>query len=182
MKIAGEIESGLVERALDYLTDSKSLSNSDYVILIYGQGAQTRSFYNKLKKLDYVEVLWAGWYGPGWLSFLSFIPNQSGLIKVKSLEKLKKLFLATGVMSICTLIIVKESKAQLLAREIQVHNKKIKLDDFFKDTDDYFYYEVDDGYAYGSEEDEDIVYRVFAYGSGFDSSIIEGLEKEETEF
>jgi len=172
MKIDGEVEEKVVEHTLDQLSGSEALAGSGYVILIYGQGAQTRSFYKKLKSDPDVDVLWTGWRGPKWLAFLSFIPAQAGLVRLNNLKKLKAVFQSVGELSVCSLMIVRVSKAQDIIKAIKSSSRNIDAEKFFSERDDYLYYEVNDDYGY--EGHEDIVYQVLSYGSAFDKTILQG--------
>lgn len=61
-------------------------------MLLYGGGGQSKSFYNNLSEDPEIEILWTGWCGPKWSSFLSFIPGQAGLLKVLNQGRLKTLY------------------------------------------------------------------------------------------
>jgi len=81
-----------LESILEELSTSGKLNLNDYDLLLYGGGGQSKSFYNNLSKDPEVEILWTGWCGPKWSSFLSFIPGQAGLLKVLKQDRLKSLY------------------------------------------------------------------------------------------
>lgn len=87
-----EISVTKLELILEELSPSSNLNLNEYDLLIYGGGGQSRSFYNNLSKGHEVEILWTGWCGPKWTSFLSFIPGQAGLLKVLKQDRLKPLY------------------------------------------------------------------------------------------
>jgi hypothetical protein len=87
-----EISVTKLESILMVLSTPGSLNLDDYDLLIYGGGGQSKSFYNNLSKDPGVEILWTGWSGPKWSSFLSFIPGQAGLLKVLKQDRLKTLY------------------------------------------------------------------------------------------
>lgn len=174
MKITGEVEEKVVAHTLDQLCGSEAFSNSDYVILLYGQGARSRTFYTNLKRNPDVEVLWNGWRGPKWLAFLSFIPAQAGLVRLHNIKKLKTLFHLIGEISVCSLMIVREIKAQNILEEIKKSDGVVDPEKFFNEQDDYLYYEVNDDYSY--EGHEDIVYQVLSYGSAFNKDILQNID------
>jgi len=172
MKISGEVEEKVVAHTLEQLSSSEVLADSDYVIMIYGQGVRSRAFYQKLQSDPDVDVLWNDWRGPKWLAFLSFISAQAGLVRLNNLKKLKTVFQSVGELTVCSLMIVRESKAQDINEAIKTSSRIIDAEKFFGEQDDYLYYEVNDDYGY--EGHEDIVYQVLSYGSAFDKTILQG--------
>jgi len=87
-----EISVTRLESILEDLSTPGKLNLNDYDLLLYGGGGQSKSFYNNLSKDPEVEILWTGWCGPKWTSFLSFIPGQAGLLKVLNQGRLKTLY------------------------------------------------------------------------------------------
>jgi hypothetical protein len=87
-----EIPVTKLESILEALSAPGTLNLYDYDLLVYGGGGQSRSYYNNLRNDTEVEILWTGWCGPKWTSFLSFIPGQAGLVKVLKPTRLKPLF------------------------------------------------------------------------------------------
>jgi hypothetical protein len=81
-----------LESILEALSTPGMLNLTCCDLLIYGGGGQSRSYYNRLRSDPEVEILWTGWCGPKWTSFLSFIPGQAGLVKVLKPDRIKPLF------------------------------------------------------------------------------------------
>jgi hypothetical protein len=87
-----EISVTKIESILEALSTPGKLNLNDYDLLLYGGGGQSKSFYNNLSEDPEIEILWTGWCGPKWTSFLSFIPGQAGLLKVLNQGRLKTLY------------------------------------------------------------------------------------------
>ncbi|HYF68773.1 MAG TPA: hypothetical protein VD884_11600 [Ohtaekwangia sp.] len=87
-----EIPVTKLESILEALSAPGTLNLHDYDLLVYGGGGQSRSYFNNLSNDTEVEILWTGWCGPKWTSFLSFIPGQAGLVKLLKPTRLKPLF------------------------------------------------------------------------------------------
>jgi hypothetical protein len=87
-----EISVAKLESILTTLSTPGILDLTRHDLLIFGGGGQSRSYYNNLRSDHEVEILWTGWCGPKWTSFLSFIPGQAGLVKVLKPSRLKPLF------------------------------------------------------------------------------------------
>src|SRR5688500_16798491 len=87
-----EIEVSELNAILSFLTTSTEIDLENFDFLIYGGGGQGKKFYRDLAKDKELEILWTGWSGPKWTSFLSFIPGQAGLIKLLKQSRLKTLF------------------------------------------------------------------------------------------
>jgi len=87
-----EISVAKLDTILATLSTSGILDLTRNDVLIFGGGGQSRSYYNNLRSDPDVEILWTGWCGPTWTSFLSFIPGQAGLVKILKPSRLKPLF------------------------------------------------------------------------------------------
>lgn len=87
-----EIPVTKMESILVALSTPGQLNLNEYDLLLYGGGGQRKSFYNNLREDSEIEILWTGWCGPKWSSFLSFIPGQAGLLKVLNQGRLKTLY------------------------------------------------------------------------------------------
>ena len=87
-----EIPVTKMESILEALSTPGQLNLNEYDLLLYGGGGQSKSFYNNLREDSEIEILWTGWCGPKWSSFLSFIPGQAGLLKVLNQGRLKTLY------------------------------------------------------------------------------------------
>jgi hypothetical protein len=110
-----EISVTKLESILEELSTPGKLNLNDYDLLIYGGGGQSKSFYNNLSKDPEIEILWTGWCGPKWTSFLSFIPGQAGLLKVLKQERLKPLYEELASHSVSDLYCVpKQLTAKIL--------------------------------------------------------------------
>lgn len=169
MKIAGEIYESQVEQTLEELQSSEYMHEPNYVVLIYGQGGQTRKFYKELINSADVDVLWSGWCGPKWSKIFSFIPGQAGLVRLNNLKVVKDIFTSVGAMSLCSLIFTHEGKAEELRKQLVNNNWNIDLEKFFSSDTNYLYYEVDDDYA--TSENEGVVYRALSYGKSFSKEL-----------
>lgn len=94
-----EIEVSKLDNILSFLAASAKLDLQNFDILIYGGGGQSKQFYRGLAMDNDVEILWTGWPGPRWTSFLSFIPGQAGLIRLLKQERLKTLYEELAALS-----------------------------------------------------------------------------------
>jgi hypothetical protein len=77
---------------LQTLSTAGVLDLTDYDLLVYGGGGQSKAYYLELGNDPDVEIMWTGWSGDKWTSFLSFIPGEAGLVKVLNRSRLKSLF------------------------------------------------------------------------------------------
>jgi hypothetical protein len=87
-----EIPVAEMELILQTLSTPDVLDLTDYDLLVYGGGGQSKSYYKALRNDPEVEILWTGWSGGKWTSLLSFIPGEAGLVKVLNQNRLKSLF------------------------------------------------------------------------------------------
>lgn len=127
-----EIPVTKLESILEALSAAGTLNLYDYDLLVYGGGGQSRSYYNNLSNDTEVEILWTGWCGPKWTSFLSFIPGQAGLIKVLKPSRLKSLFEDLASHSVSDLYYVPKALTQRIKQAVisgpSSHNSKTILE------------------------------------------------------
>jgi hypothetical protein len=117
-----------LESILKALSTPGTLDLNDYDLLVYGGGGQSRSYYDNLSNDPEVEILWTGWCGPKWTSFLSFIPGQAGLVKVLKQRRLEPLYEELASHSVSDLYYVPreltERIKQAVIRGPSSHNSK----------------------------------------------------------
>jgi hypothetical protein len=127
-----EISVTKLESILMVLSTPGNLSLDDYDLLIYGGGGQSKSFYNNLSKDPGVEILWTGWSGPKWSSFLSFIPGQAGLLKVLKQDRLKTLYEDLASHSVSDLYYVPKALSEKIKQSVMTapssHDSKKTLE------------------------------------------------------
>lgn len=171
MKFQGEIDYDTVDVILDKLTDY-SLTNDKYQILILGQGGQPRSFYRQLKSEKDIEVLWTGWSGPAWTLIFSFIPGQSGLVKLKNRKRLKEFYNEIGAQSFCGLCFVdKDTEEKIVKRVI---NRERGIENLIESSQENFMLDIDFDYNAGPRDGE-LVYKIAVVGQKVDPAIVELL-------
>ena len=175
MKHQTEIEYDKIDAILDKLTDYAT-ANDRYQILIHGQGAQPRSFYNKLQMERDIDLIWTGWSGPKWTVIFSFIPGQSGLIRLKNKTRLKNLFYEIGEQSYCGLYFV-DKKAEQEIIDIVTKKKKGKISDLIEESVDNFMLDVYFDY-HGGQRDGEVVYKITYTGQKVDTEIVNLLNVE----
>ncbi len=161
MKFQGKITWESLDKILDELLDCLQIRDK-YRILIFGQGAKTKSFYKNLKLEKDIEVLWTGWLWSGWTLILSFIPGQSGLIRLKNTNRLKELYYEIGAQSFCALCFVDSKTENEMLRRI-AHKHKAKLSDLIENSENSFILDVDFDYHSGARDDE-VVYKLAYLG------------------
>lgn len=88
------------EAMLDEFANSPAIDLNSHDLLLYGGGGQDRSFYPELAKDPRVDLLWTGWPGPKWTRFLSFIPGEGGLLRLKDLNWFKELYYELAANSV----------------------------------------------------------------------------------
>ena len=175
MRYEEEIEFERVDLILDKLTDY-SLTNDKYQILIYGQGSQSKSFYRQLKEEKDIELLWTGWSGPTWTLILSFIPGQSGLIKLKNKRRLKEFYNEIGAQSFCALCFVdKETEEQIIDRVSKKDKRGIS--ELIENSNSNFMLDIDFDF-HGGQRDGEVVYKIAHVGQKVDPIIVNLLSGE----
>jgi hypothetical protein len=65
-----------------------------------------------------IEILWTGWCGPKWTSFLSFIPGQAGLVKVLNQSRLKPLYEDLASHSVSDLCYVPKDFTEMIKQAV----------------------------------------------------------------
>lgn len=113
-----EISVARLESILEDLSTPGKLNLHDYDLLLYGGGGQSKSFYNNLSKDPEIEILWTGWCGPKWSSFLSFIPGQAGLLKVLNQGRLKTLYEDLASQSVSDLYYVPKALTEKIKQAV----------------------------------------------------------------
>ena len=88
------------ERFLEKLSKAGLTNQNTHNLILFGGGGQSKNFYQELRSNIRVEVLWSGWPGPKWLSFLSVVPSQGGIIRVIDTSVLPELFTDLSVHSV----------------------------------------------------------------------------------
>jgi len=138
-KIEGEILIDTMETVIKTLPDLQSIYSADHSILIYGMGGQPKSFYRDLQNNADIELLWTGWSSKVWWTYLlSFIPGQSGLVKVLNRQRLGKLFLDIGEQSMCALYFIPNNLVTPILQEIKLNREKADIESLLKGQDNYF--------------------------------------------
>ena len=175
MKYENEIEFEKIDVILDKLTDY-SQTNDKYEVLIYGQGSQPKSFYRKLKIEKDIELLWTGWSGPTWTLIFSFIPGQSGLIRLKNKKRLKEFYNDIGAQSFCALCFVdKDSEAEII--EWVTKKNKREIHELIENSENNFMLDIDFDY-HGGQRDGEVVYKIAYVGQKVDPTIVKLLSEE----
>lgn len=72
----------------------------------------------------------------------SFIPGQSGLVRLLDYNELKALFLSVGEQSLCTLLISTED----LTKSITKNSSEFDIEESLNNRKHYFFYSVDDDF------------------------------------
>lgn len=128
-----------LESILTALSIPGTLDLNAYDLLVYGGGGQSRSYYNNLNKDPEVEILWTGWSGSKWTSFLSFIPGQAGLLKVFKQSRLKPLYEELASHSVSDLYYVPKALTEKIKQAVisgpSSHDSKMIL----RNERDFFY-------------------------------------------
>ena len=174
MKFQGEIDYDTVDTMLNKLTNY-SLTNDKYQVLIYGQGSQPKSFYRKLKLEKDIELLWTGWSGPTWTLIFSFIPGQSGLVRLKNKKRLKEFYEDIGAQSFCTLCFVdKETEDEIIDRVTKKDKREIH--ELIESSESNFMLDIDFDY-HGGQRDRELVYKIAYVGQKVDPTIVKLLSE-----
>ena len=105
------------ERFLEKLSKAGLTNQNTHNLILFGGGGQSKNFYQELRSNIRVEVLWSGWPGPKWLSFLSVVPSQGGIIRVIDTSVLPELFTDLSVHSVSEIIYLPKDGTKLLLEE-----------------------------------------------------------------
>jgi hypothetical protein len=103
---------------LQSLSTAGVLDLAGYDLLVYGGGGQSKAYYHELRNDPEVEILWTGWSGSKWTSFLSFIPGEAGLVKVLNESRLKSLFEDMASHSVSDLYYVPKELTEKIKQEV----------------------------------------------------------------
>lgn len=175
MKLQGEINNDTVDTILDKLTDY-SLTSDKYQVLIYGQGSQPRSFYRKLKSERDIELLWTGWSGSPWTLIFSFIPGQSGLVRLRNRKRLKEFYNEIGAQSFCSLCFVdKDAESEIIKCVTEKDEREIH--ELIESSENNFMIDIDFDY-HGGQRDGEVVYKIAYVGQKVDPTIVKLLSDE----
>jgi hypothetical protein len=154
---------------LSELQTVDSLKDDKFSLLIYGQGGQTKSFYNKLANDPDVTLCWTGCSGPKWMRILSFIPSQGGLLKVNNIGRIKKLYENVGQQSCCGLYFLPKNIASKIILAVRSSPfkfwKEMKLSSFLEGETEFFILDT------FFDTDEDFYHVELKYGEGLDPNI-----------
>ena len=169
--IEGIISDELMKSILHSLARLNALNRPDYTILIHGMGGQTHSFYKSLKKQIDVEVLWTGWSSKIWWThiFRSFA-GQGGLVKVKNLQALEKIFREIRLQSMSGLYFVPTKLVEEIKIDTIKNRNLIQFERILKDEEDFFILVVNSGKNDGVNGEEVIIKEVIM-GNNLDSEI-----------
>lgn len=148
--------------------------DSDFSILIFGQGSQTRSFYRNLRNDSDVELFWTGWSGPKWMRIISFIPGQAGILEIKNIDRLKELYENVGELSYCGLYYLPKNKATELVKAIKSNHWEFqtqkKIVEILKEETDFFTLNTVFDY-HGGERDGELYHIDLNYGENLNENI-----------
>ena len=161
-----EIEVSKLDDILSFLATSTGMDLENFDFLVYGGGGQTKKFYRDLAMDKEVEILWTGWPGPRWTSFLSFIPGQAGLVRLLKQTRLKSLFVDLAVLSASYLYYVPKSITRKISTDVAKAPYSHHPSKVLESEKQYLFMEVemDDTITRKSKE-----YYVFDYGIGVDT-------------
>jgi hypothetical protein len=175
MKHQAEIEYEKLDGILDKLSDY-SVDNDNYQILIHGRGGKPRSFYRELSLEKDIDLIWTGWSGPLWAIIFSFIPGQSGLIKLKNKNRLKEFYNEIGAQSFCALYFVdRNTEKQII--ELVTKKQKVEISDLIENSDSNFMLDVYFDH-HGGQRDGEVVYKFSYTGQKVDQEIATLLSLE----
>lgn len=176
-KIDGVISADLKETIIKTLPNIPAIHSTDHSILFHIMGGQTRSFFNELKKRRDLEVLWTGWIGKSWWSYIfSFIPGQCGLLRIIDRKRLDVLIEELGEMSYCGIYFIPNNKVENVLQQVEL--KTDGLEEIFKAESDYFLLEIDFDYN-GGDKDGEVFYRRVTWGDTLDGELQKTLKRSE---
>ena len=175
-RLEGEISFDLIKKTVKKLPLLNAIHNSDNTILIHGMGGQTRGFYRNLKQKTSIKLLWTDWCGKSWWSYIfSFIPGQTGLIKVLDKKQLDTLYIETGIRSMCGLYFIPNNKVDCILEEVKKKKVNDNLEKILENEKNYFLLIVDFDY-FGGEKDGQITYIEIIIGDNLDEEIKQTLK------
>jgi hypothetical protein len=113
-----EIPAARFNKILDRLSDPEMVYLTSFDLLILSREGQSAPFYDELRDNQDFEVLWTGWLGPAWTSFLSFVTGHAGLVKILKPEKLRPLFEKLSETGVADIYYVPKTLTALLTEKI----------------------------------------------------------------
>ena len=169
-KIEGEIFADTMEEIIKTLPTIAAIHSQSHTVLIYGMGGQPKSFYRNLRNNRDVELLWTGYSSNVWWTYLlSFIPGQSGVMKVLDRQQIDNLFFEIGSQSKAGLYFVPNNKVAHITTEIEKNRADADIESILGKEENYFLLTVDFDTEY--EVNSDKFYRSFVYGPDLDNAI-----------
>ena len=108
---------------LSRLADPEMVELSEFDLLVYARGWQSKYFYYKLEKNSGIEVMWTGWGGPRWTSLFSFFPCQAALLRITDPSRMKVLYEELAASSVTDIFYVRKNITPLLKEKISVRDR-----------------------------------------------------------
>ncbi len=170
MKKYKTIEVNAYEEMLKQISISNELDFENYDLLIYGGGGQDRKFYTELKTNPKYELLWTGWAGPKWTKFLSFIPGQSGLIKILEQSSFYELYYELAANSVSDVIYIKKELTEKLTEEVKNKTWKMNFESFTEKEPNSFVLTSEADETIKENGKEKFLYN-YTIGSGLNQSL-----------
>jgi hypothetical protein len=132
-----------LELMLQTLSTSGIINLTDYDLLVYGGGGQSKSYYKDLSNDPEVEILWTGWCGAKWMSFLSFIPGEAGLVKVLNQSRLKSLFEDLASHSVSALYYVPKELTEKIKQAAISRPSSYRAEKILENETSFFYLQAE---------------------------------------
>jgi hypothetical protein len=159
----GLIECDALEGRVEELLASTELTDPDFVVYFHGHGCRTRLFYWWLRLKPNVEVKWSGWSGPWWLYFLSFLPGQAGLVKMKSPLNWQEIYNRMSSLSMISIYFFPKSLEGNLVSTVRRNRTPFIRTRMFADCSEFLTVTVDYDF-HGGERDGEVFYTRIEYG------------------
>ena len=171
VKFDNEVEIGLMRDIIQILPSLSAIHSTEQTILIHVSGGETRSFFRSLKQYKDIQLLWTGWMGKSWWSYIfSFIPGQAGLIKVLNRKLVDVLYQKVGRRSFSGLYFIPNSKSDQFLEAVRTKKEHDQFEEILKDEGNYFLLMVDFDYWPGNPK-ADLFYRDVTLGNNLDEEI-----------
>ena len=135
--------------------------NDSVVCYVFGMGAQPRSTYASVAKMDGVKVLWNISVLPRkWRWLNRIVASEAGLVKIEKASALVEVFSKVVHSAMAAIYVLPQSAEQMFVTEVR--NNPTPADYGFgaTDRDDYFIYMVDAD----SRESSTGVFEIVSYG------------------
>lgn len=132
------IEVNDYEEMLNEISNSNEIDFDNFDLLIYGGGGQEKKFYSELKTSPKYKVLWSGWPGPKWTKFLSFIPGQSGLVKILEQGAFYELYYELATLSVSDVIYVKKTLTNSITEQVKKYTWKVNFEKILENEPNSF--------------------------------------------